>query len=294
MKNRKKIYITIFFTFLIMLIVILLLYKPSSHQLIMAQINNIDSNATANQSNIITAEEIQNTIDEVKMQNEIIQDTKTEEKEVENSNASVQASSPSKLSNSNKHESTKTNTNTNSSNSINNTQKEVKQESNITKENPTTKDKTKNETTNKTTDTSTSSNSNSYIITENNTSKDTPKPELAYKTYRIQNTEIIPEIIDILNSEIAKSKDLVDFGSKAVKGNKTDAYNKTTGFTYLFVNDINKGKVKGNYTKFEQRVRNNVGAFGKYYVYAEDEYTYNSQGLNPKWSQTLIWIYVTF
>ena len=58
--------------------------------------------------------------------------------------------------------------------------------------------------------------------------------------------------------------------------------------------DITKGKVTGNYQKFTERVRNTVGSFGTYYVYAEDEYTYNGQGLNPQWSQTLVWIYVRF
>lgn len=120
------------------------------------------------------------------------------------------------------------------------------------------------------------------------------RPDLAYSTYRVTNTSIVPEIIKILNDEISKESDLVNFGSKAVKGNKKDAYAKTTGFTYQFVSDIEKGKVSGNYVSFPQRVRNNVGAFGNYNVYAEDEFTYNAQGLNPKWSQTLVWIYITF
>lgn len=120
------------------------------------------------------------------------------------------------------------------------------------------------------------------------------RPELAYSTYRKTNNDIVPEIIKILNDEISKESDLVNFGSKAVKGNKKDAYAKTTCFTYQFVSDIEKGKVSGNYVSFPQRVRNNVGAFGNYNVYAEDEFTYNGQGLNPKWSQTLVWIYITF
>lgn len=122
----------------------------------------------------------------------------------------------------------------------------------------------------------------------------TPRPELAYSTYRITNTSIVPEIIKILNDEISKESDLVAFGSKALRGNKKDAYAKTTGFTYQFVSNIEKGKVSGNYTTFPQRVRNNVGAFGNYNVYAEDEFTYNGEGLNPKWCQTLVWIYITF
>lgn len=119
-------------------------------------------------------------------------------------------------------------------------------------------------------------------------------PELANKTYTKQNTSVVPEIINILNNEISKDKELVDFGTKAVAGTKANAYKNTTGFTYMFVSDIQKGKVKGNYITFPQRVKNNVGAFGTYYVYAEDEYTYNSSGLDPKWSQTLVWIWVSF
>lgn len=122
----------------------------------------------------------------------------------------------------------------------------------------------------------------------------TPRPELAYSTYRVTNTAIVPEIIKILNDEISKDNELISLGTKAVKGNKKDAYAKTSGFTYLFVSDIEKGKVSGNYVSFPQRVRNNVGSFGNYNVYAEDEFTYNGQGLNPKWSQTLVWIYITF
>ena len=124
--------------------------------------------------------------------------------------------------------------------------------------------------------------------------EDNSKPELANTTFRKVNNSIVQEVINILDNEISKDEELVKFGSKALVGNKTDAYNKTSAFTYLFVKDIEKGKVAGNYESFPQRVRNNVGAFGKYYVYAEDEYTYDSRGLNPRWSQTLVWIYVTF
>ena len=124
--------------------------------------------------------------------------------------------------------------------------------------------------------------------------EDNSKPELANTTFRKVNNSIVQEVINILDNEISKDEELVKFGSKALVGNKTDAYNKTSAFTYLFVKDIEKGKVAGNYESFPQRVRNNVGAFGKYYVYAEDEYTYDSRGLNPRWSQTLVWIYFTF
>lgn len=123
---------------------------------------------------------------------------------------------------------------------------------------------------------------------------DNSKPELANSTYRVTNTAIVSEIIKILNNEISKYDDLVSYGSKVFIGNKTSAYAKTTGFTYLFVNDITKGKIASNYTSFPQRVRNTVGAFGNYNVYAEDEYTYDGRGLNPKWCQTLVWIYITF
>lgn len=136
--------------------------------------------------------------------------------------------------------------------------------------------------------------------TTNNTISENPKKEennnasLANTTYKKTNTEILPEIKRILEDEIKKDKELVDFGTTVITTNKNNAYSNTTGFTYMFVNEIEKGKVPGNYVKFEQRVRNNVGAFGKYYIYAEDEYVYNSEGKNPKWSQTLVWIYVRF
>lgn len=130
---------------------------------------------------------------------------------------------------------------------------------------------------------------NTTVKTENNDTS-----HLANKTYRKTNNDIIPEIINILNNEISKDAELVEYGSKALKGTKQDAYKNTSCFTYMFVKDISKGKVSGNYTVFEQRVRNNVGAFGKYFVYAEDEYTYDSSGKNPRWSQTLVWIWVTF
>ena len=120
------------------------------------------------------------------------------------------------------------------------------------------------------------------------------RPELAYSTYTKVNTNVIPEIIRILNDEISTQEDLVAYGCKALAGNASEAKAKTNGFTYMFVKDIHKGKVAGNYTVFEQRVRNNVGGFANYNVYAEDEYTYDGQGLNPKWSQTLVWIYLTF
>ncbi len=139
---------------------------------------------------------------------------------------------------------------------------------------------------------------NENIIVSNVISEQEKKEEnnasLANTTYRKTNTEVLPEIKKILEDEIRKDKELVDFGTTVVTTNKSNAYNNTTGFTYMFVNQIEKGKVEGNYVKFEQRVKNNVGAFGKYYIYAEDEFVYNSEGKNPKWSQTLVWIYVRF
>lgn len=127
-----------------------------------------------------------------------------------------------------------------------------------------------------------------------NADKQQGNPKLANTRYTETNTEVIPEIMNILDDEIAKDEELTRYGSKAVKGNKQDAYKNTNGFTYRFVKDIEKGKVKGNYAIFEQRVRNNVGAYGKYFVYAEDEYVYDAKGIAPHWSQTLVWIYVTF
>lgn len=124
--------------------------------------------------------------------------------------------------------------------------------------------------------------------------EESENPALANTTYRKVNTEVLSEIKIILEEEISENKDLVGYGTKVINGNKTDAYRETNGFTYMFVNDITKGKINGNYKKFPERVQNTVGAVGKYYIYAEDEYVYDSKGRNPMWSQTLIWIYITF
>lgn len=129
--------------------------------------------------------------------------------------------------------------------------------------------------------------------------KETPKQtveneKLANRRYTKVNTEVIPTIINILNDEISKNEKLQKYGSKAIKAKKEEIGGNTSGFTYLFVKDITKGKVPGNYIVFEQRIRNTVGAYGKYYVYAEDEYVYDSKGINSYWSQTLVWIYITF
>lgn len=122
----------------------------------------------------------------------------------------------------------------------------------------------------------------------------TGNEKLANTRYTKVNTEVIPTIINILNDEISKDEELKRYGSKAIKAKKEDIGGNTSGFTYMFVKDIEKGKVPGNYTIFEQRIRNTVGAYGKYYVYAEDEYVYDAKGINSYWSQTLVWIYITF
>lgn len=170
-----------------------------------------------------------------------------------------------------------------------NTKEETKTDSKVDIEQP-----SKNETVTNTEQNNTSTNTSQNATEKEDTETSVGNPELAYSTYRLTNTEIVPEIISILKSEIAKDKDLVEFGTTAISTNKTNAYNNTSGFTYLFVKDITKGKVTGNYKSFPERVRNTVGAFGTYYVYAEDEYTYDGRGLNPKWCQTLVWIYVRF
>lgn len=159
---------------------------------------------------------------------------------------------------------------------------ETKVETKVENKTPVKTDKTNNNTEGKKQDTG------------SNTNKQQGNPKLANTKYTETNTEVIPEIINILNNEIAKDVELKNYGSKAVKGNKQDAYKNTSGFTYRFVKDINKGKVKGNYAIFEQRVRNTVGAYGNYWVYAEDEYVYDAKGIAPHWSQTLVWIYITF
>jgi hypothetical protein len=136
--------------------------------------------------------------------------------------------------------------------------------------------------------------SSNNTVNENVEKEENSNSSLANATYRVTNTEVLTEIKSILENEISKDKDLVEFGTKVVTSSKSNAYANATGFTYMLVDKVENGKVEGNYQKFEQRVKNNVGAFGTYYIYAEDEFTYNSQGLNPKWSQTLVWIYVKF
>lgn len=118
--------------------------------------------------------------------------------------------------------------------------------------------------------------------------------KLANTTYRKVNNEVVPKIINILNDEIAKHEELKKYETKAIKASKEQVYNNTKGFTYMFVKSLEKGKVSGNYTVFEERVRNTVGAFGKYQVYAEDEYKYDSTGSKSYWYQTLVWVYIKF
>lgn len=193
---------------------------------------------------------------------------------------------------------------TNETNKNNNTET-TKENSNNIQEPATSQEKTEDKTEEK--KNTTINNENEKIDTKENieenekkdeentkTKEDFSHPELAYKTYRVTNNYILPEIISLLTGEISKDQELVNFGCKVVSTSKENAYNNTEEFTYLFVKDITKGKVTGNYQKFTERVRNTVGSFGTYYVYAEDEYTYNGQGLNPQWSQTLVWIYVRF
>lgn len=120
---------------------------------------------------------------------------------------------------------------------------------------------------------------------------------LANTSYTKINNEVINEVINILNNEIAKNSELSNslskYGieTKAISTTKSKAEQNTSSFTYMFVKDITKGKAKGNYTTFKERVQNQVKVFGTYYVYAEDEFVYNSKGTKAYWSQTLCYIY---
>lgn len=146
-------------------------------------------------------------------------------------------------------------------------------------------------------------NNNSSVVNKvepiTNKNEDTINQTLANTSYRKVNSDIIKEVVSILNSEISKNNILSSANAdgihtKAISATKQNAYKNTSSFTYLFVKDITKGKVTGNYTKFESRVKNTVGALGTYYVYAEDEYTYDNKGKNAYWSQSLVWIYIIF
>lgn len=124
------------------------------------------------------------------------------------------------------------------------------------------------------------------------------KNSKAESVYYEENTEVINEVISILNKRISKNENFKkaydDIGviTKAVSASRNDVMNNTSGFTYMFVKDITKGKVPGNYIVFDERVTNKLKISGTYYVYAEDEYTYDSKGINSYWSQTLVYIYI--
>lgn len=128
---------------------------------------------------------------------------------------------------------------------------------------------------------------------------DNPKENsaLANTSYTKVNNAVINEVVNILNNEIAKNNELANsldkYGieTKAISTTKSKAEQNTSSFTYMFVKDITKGKAKGNYTTFKERVQNQVKVFGTYYVYAEDEFVYNSKGTKAYWSQTLCYIY---
>ncbi len=282
--NKKKIIIAIFIVSIILLIGFTIYYciKNSTYEISNRQLNETSLNkvqetiGNAIEQNV-TNEVIAENVEEKQEDNTTISNSlTTNDKETKNVSTTVAKETlADNAKNTNVSQSSKPNAQTSG------TSKTITQNKEVSKN----VDTEKITTTQTTTDTS-----NKQTTKE----EKVEHPELAYTTYRKVNTSVVPEIIKILQDEIAKYKELVDFGTKAVAGNKADAYKNTTEFTYMFVNDVQKGKVKGNYTSFPVRVRNNVGAFGTYYVYAEDEYAYDGNGTNPKWSQTLVWIWVSF
>ena len=120
--------------------------------------------------------------------------------------------------------------------------------------------------------------------------------KLANTKYRKETREVIQEIVEILNQKIKQDENLnkiyeeTGIQSYAIQANKNDINSNTTEFTYIFINDIYKGKVAGNYTKFSNRLNSYSKAVGKHMVYAEDEYVYDSRGINSYWTQTLVYI----
>lgn len=276
----KKKLLIIFFILLVGLIFTIIL------DCVNLNVSDISLTLKTSQLNIIDSKSL-DIIENIESEqvNDFINDTSVDIANIDSSSTKT-TSNETNVNNSNEKFTTQNTTTVKTS-----TKDESKSNTKVTKNNTTTEtNKTKQETPNQTTNNQTKPKEEEII----NTPTDNSRPELANSTYRVTNTAIVPEIIKILNDEISKSADLVSYGSKAVVGNKSSAYAKTTGFTYLFVSDISKGKIAGNYASFPQRVRNNVGAFGNYNVYAEDEYTYDGRGLNPKWCQTLVWIYITF
>lgn len=280
MSKKKIILFILFFIILIGAIIIICInFKGSTNDAVLevSFVNTEDSSFSTILENAVT-----------EVANDIIENN-TNENTIENNIVTevVSTTTPSKSNSNNttalKNTSSVTTPQISADKENNTTNTKVTTENNSTKsENVTDKNQT------------TSSTTPQDTTKKEDTTTNVEHPELAYSTYRVTNTSIVPEIISILKSEISKDNELVDFGTTAVSTNKTNAYNNTSGFTYLFVKDITKGKVAGNYQSFPERVRNTVGAFGTYYVYAEDEYTYDGRGLNPKWSQTLVWIYVRF
>lgn len=71
---------------------------------------------------------------------------------------------------------------------------------------------------------------------------------LANTSYTKINNEVINEVINILNNEIAKNSELSNslskYGieTKAISTTKSKAEQNTSSFTYMFVKDITKGK----------------------------------------------------
>lgn len=135
-------------------------------------------------------------------------------------------------------------------------------------------------------------------IENTNTNNDLEEnSDLANTSYTKINKAVINDVVNMLNSEIAKNDEFANslnkYGieTKAVPTTKDDVTQNTSAFTYMFVKDITKGKVEGNYIIFKERVQNQVKVFGTYYVYAEDEFVYNSKGTKAYWSQTLCYIY---
>lgn len=145
--------------------------------------------------------------------------------------------------------------------------------------------------------TSQTTNTEQINIATNNTLNE--KSNLANTSYTKVNNIVINEVINILNGEIAKNKEFKNsyekYGieTKALSTTKENATKNTSAFTYMFVKDIKKGKIEGNYILFKERVMNQVKAFGFYYVYAEDEFVYDSKGEKAYWSQTLCYVYNT-
>lgn len=102
-------------------------------------------------------------------------------------------------------------------------------------------------------------------------------PELAFTGYTQRNTSKENTVITWIKDELSKQPDAVEFGF-TVQGNII-AKENSTGFTMV------ENRVRN-------RVKNSIG--GKYYIYVEDHYLYNSDGTEANITDTWVYVYTQY